>query len=178
MEIGVIGINEYAKQFCKHWIKRGHKILFADLDRCAPSYSSASSLGPEVTLTWPETVARNAEIIVLAVHPHWVYAAIRGLGEIRHKVILDIILDEGEGRNSDPPFSSTFKEIQKLLPEAKVVKITPDFPQNLFQPEYPSTDNLYSYSNYHLAQRMVRWFMDGSGYQIIELESLKVLRKN
>jgi predicted dinucleotide-binding enzyme len=167
MEIGVIGINDFTEACCKHWIKNGHSILFADLYSYARSYEAAEKLGPEIKLTWPEKVARQAEVIVLAVPQRNLYAAINGLGEVKHKIIVDLI-EEAEDKRPHS-FTSTFDEIQNLLPESKVVKITPDFPNHLYFPEPLAPETFFSYSNDYVAQRFVRWFMDGSGFKIIDL---------
>lgn len=174
MEIGVIGINDFTEACCKHWIKNGHSILFADLYSYARSYEAAEKLGSEVTLTWPGKVARQAEIIVLAVPLHNLYAAINGLGEVKHKIILDLVV-EGECHNST---LSSFEEIQNLLPESKVVKISADFPHRFYLPEPPSPETFYSYSNDHVAQRLIRWFMEGSGLKIIDLQKAGYAKQN
>lgn len=174
MEIGVIGINDFTEACCKHWIKNGHSLLFADLYSYARSYEAAEKLGPEVKLTWPEKVARQAEVIVLAVHPHNLYAAIKGLGEVKHKIILDLVV---EARGCHTALSS-FEEIQNLLPESKVVKISADFPHRFYLPEPPSPETFYSYSNDHVAQRLIRWFMEGSGLKIIDLQKAGYAKQN
>jgi predicted dinucleotide-binding enzyme len=163
MEIGVIGMNEFAGTLCKHWISRGHRILFADLNLYSKGYSIAEKLGKQVSLTLPEKVGRQAEVIVLAVTMKTLPLAARALGPIQHKIVIDLIKEE-----IDQEYKlSSFQEIQNLLPGAKIVKVTPDYPIH-YKPD-PSDSILYFYSNDHLAQRMVRWFVDGSGFRLIDL---------
>lgn len=174
MEIGVIGMNDYAKAFCKHWIKRGHKILFADLHLYSGGYALAEELGSNVSLTLPEKVARQAEIIVLAVPSKHLLTAIEGLDGLKQKIVVDLIIEDQESRAIYP--KSSYEEIQQHLPEAKVVKVTPDFPNHLYQLD-AEKNTLYSYSNDQLAQRMVRWFLDGSGYNMIDLQNNSVKQR-
>jgi predicted dinucleotide-binding enzyme len=173
MEIGVIGMNEFAKTLCNHWINRGHKILFADLNLYSKSYTIAEKLGKQVSLTLPEKVGRQAEVIVLAVPMKTLPLAARALGGIQHKIVIDLIKEEKERRDGDRPWSS-FQEIQNLLPGAKIVKITPEYPVHLYN-QASSDSTLYFYSNDQLAQRMVRWFVDGSGFKMIDLNTQTIL---
>ncbi len=164
MEIGVIGINEFAKEFCQHWIGQGHKILLAGL--YAESFVLAKMIAPEVTPVLPEQIGRQAEIIVLAVQPHHLQIALEKLGEVEKKIIIDLILEKPiDGKAFYPVAEGTFVTIQSLLPEAIVVKIIPEYPDPLSLSEM-----LYAYTHDHLAQRLIRWLMEGSGYQIIHLQ--------
>ena len=173
MEIGVIGMNEFAKTLCNHWIRRGHKILFADLNLYSNGYTIAEKLGNQVSLTLPEKVGRQAEVIVLAVPMKTLPLAARALGSVQHKIVIDLIKEEKEGLDGDRRWSS-FLEIQNLLPGAKIVKVTPEYPVHLYKQE-SSDSTLYFYSNDHLAQRMVRWFVDGSGFKMIDLNTQTIL---
>jgi predicted dinucleotide-binding enzyme len=170
MEIGVIGLNDFSKDFCKHWIARGHRILFADLHLYSGGYAFAEELGPQVSLSLPEKVARQSEIIVLAVPMKYLEVAISSLGDVKQKIVVDLILEKGEGSKL-----SSFYVIKQLLPEAKVVKVTPDYPFHLTQPKSKGPETLYSYSNDHLAQRMVHWFLDGLHYKMIDLNIQTIL---
>lgn len=167
MEIGVIGMNEYAETFCTHWLAKGHTILYADLAPYSKGYAVAEALSPRVVLSLPEKVARQAEVIVLAVPFKKLQCAIDALGPIKQKIVVDLIVEEpitaaSQGRSS-------FEQIEQLLPEAKVVKVTPDYPYHLIQLGLAAGDTLYSYSSDHVAQRMVKWFVDGTSYKVVDL---------
>lgn len=177
MEIGVIGTNEFVIALCKHWIGKGHKILFADLHLYSNGYALAENLGPQVTFSLPAKMARQAEIIVLGVQPQNLHAAVESLGSVKQKIIIDLITEEKtDGDEPSLSFNSSFEEIQKLLPEAKVVKITPDYPHHLLHSNFSKQDTLYSYSNDQLAQRMVRLFIDGTGYKMVDLQNVRVVK--
>lgn len=171
MEIGVIGLNEFSKNLCKHWISRGHRILFADLHLYSGGYAFAEELGPQVTLSLPEKVARQAEIIVLSVPMKHLESAIQSLGDVKQKIVVDVV----EEKKSDKDLKlSSFQEIKRLLPEAKVVKVTTEYPFHLIKPD-ENKETLYFYGNDHLAQRMVRWCLDGNGYKMIDLNIQTIL---
>jgi predicted dinucleotide-binding enzyme len=172
MEIGVIGLNDFSKEFFKHWIVRGHDILFADVHLHSSEYGFAEVLGPQVSHCLPEQISRQAEIIVLAVPMKYLEAAIRSLGSVKQKIVVDLV-DEKQGDTSAK--LSSFQVIKQMLPEAKVVKVTPDYPFHLNQPKSNGPETLYSYSNDHLAQRMVRWFLNGSHYKMIDLNIQTIL---
>lgn len=171
MEIGVIGLNDFSKTLCQHWIKKGHQILFADLHHYSHGYAIAESLGHQVSLVLPEKVGREAEVIVLSVSMKNLSSAVKALGNVEQKIVVDLIVEEQEGSN---PRLSSFQEIQHLLPAAKVVKVTPHYPFHLYTPD-PTAHTLYCYGNDHLAQRMVKWFVDGSGFKMIDLNIQSIL---
>ncbi|MEZ4972972.1 MAG: NAD(P)-binding domain-containing protein [Cyclobacteriaceae bacterium] len=165
MDIGVMGINAFAKTFCKHWIRSGHKIVFADLPGQSDIFKKVSTLGSEVSVTTPDQLASLAEIIVLAVEHHDLEKAIGLMGHVSKKIVVDLVTDPGASAQPN-----SFFEIQRLLPEVKVVKLTDVYPDHLHQ----STDDkqvIYSYSNDQLAQRMVRWSIEGSGYHMIDVDN-------
>ena len=172
MEIGVIGMNEYAQTFCTHWLAKGHTILYADMTLYSKGYAQAESLSPKVVLSLPEKVARQAEVIVLAVPYAKLQCAVDALGPIKQKIVVDLIIEEAPHANSSQSYKSSFERIEHLLPEAKVVKVTPDYPYHLIQLGLAAGDTLYSYSNDHVAQRMVKWFVDGIGYKVIDLQGV------
>lgn len=169
MEIGVIGMNEYAETFCTHWLEKGHTILYADMTLYSKGYALAESLSPKVVLSLPEKVARQAEVIVLAVPFAKLQCAIDALGPVKQKIIVDLIIEEPQNLTSASSCKSSFEQIEQLLPEAKVVKVTPDYPYHLIQLGLAAGDTLYSYSNDHVAQRMVKWFVDGTPYKVVDL---------
>src|SRR5688572_29292615 len=98
MEIGVIGLNEFSKNLCSHWIARGHKILFADLHLYSGGYAFAEELGPQVTLSLPEKIACQAEIIVLSVPMKYLESAIQSLGEVKQKIVVDLVEEKNGGK--------------------------------------------------------------------------------
>ena len=167
MEIGVIGLNQNAYMLCKHWLKGGHKIFFADLHLYSKNYAIAESLGPNVTLSPPDRAARKSEFIVLAVASRKIATAVRQLGDIQQKIVVDLVNEDYR-----QPNESTFNQIQLALPEAKVVKLTNDYPLNILYPKSEGSKVLYSYSNDRLAQRLVNWSIAGSGYKMIDLENI------
>lgn len=171
MEIGVIGLNDFSKTLCQHWIKKGHQILYGDLHHYSQGYAIAESLGNQVSLVLPEKVGREAEVIVLSVSRKCLASAITALGQVEQKIVVDLITEEHGGNE---PTLSSFQEIQHLLPSAKVVKVTPHYPFHLYQPD-PTARTLYFYGNDHLAQRMVKWFVDGSGFKMIDLNIQSIL---
>lgn len=167
MEIGVIGLNQNAYMLCKHWLKGGHKIFFADLHLYSKNYAIAESLGPNVTLSPPDRAARKSEFIVLAVTSRKIAIALEQLGDVQQKIVVDLVQEDNQQTSE-----STYHRIQLALPEAKVVKLTNDYPLNLLHPNSESTRVLYSYSNDSLAQRLVNWSIAGSGYKTIDLKNI------
>jgi predicted dinucleotide-binding enzyme len=170
MEIGIIGLNEISEAFCKHWLKRGHQIFYGDLSLYSAQYVQAEKLGSKVTLVLPEKLVSLSEVIVLAVAHNRLHDAIGSLGEVKQKIIIDLT-DEPTGQRM---YKSSFEEIKRLLPETKVVRVTNTYPHHLQLKKVDHGKPLYSYSNDNLAQRMVRWFVDGSGYKMIDLQGTAV----
>lgn len=165
MDIGVMGINTFAMTFCKHWISAGHKIVFADLPGQFDIFKKVSTLGLSVSVTTPDQLASLTEIIVLGVEHHNLEKSIGLMGHVSKKIVVDLVADTGT-----PAHQSSFVEIQKLLPDVKVVKLTSVYPHHLHQPS-GNKQVIYSYSNDQLAQRMVRWSILGSGYRMVDVDN-------
>jgi predicted dinucleotide-binding enzyme len=168
MEIGVIGMNELAVAFCRHWLKKGHRILYSDLHSYSSGYQTAEQLGEGVSLVLPAKAAREAEVIVLAIAQKNLPALAETIGDVQQKIVIDLIADESE-QAQGTTHKRSFDEIQALLPEAKVVKITSRYPAHLFD-ERKSANTFFTYGNDTLAQRLVHWFTDGLGYKMIDLQ--------
>jgi predicted dinucleotide-binding enzyme len=166
MEIGVIGINEFTKAFCNHWIKKGHQIYYADLNPYSVGYATAEELGPSVILALPSNVAKRAEIIVIAVPQKNLLAIAEAMGDVQEKIIIDLIEDDSE-QGFRKEAKSSFDEIKELFPKAKVVKITSQFPR--------TTNTLFTYSNDRVAQRLVRWVTEGLNIKLIDLQENKIV---
>lgn len=170
MEIGVIGINTYARKLCRHWIRKGHKILFADLNLYSENDANVEGLGPKVVPALPDRVVREAEIIVIAVAAAKLKSTL-ALLDIQQKIVVDFVIEDREN-----DFESSFDLIQSTLTQAKVVKVTPVYPYHLLN-AFEETDTLYSYSQDHLAQRMIHWSIDGSGYTMHGLDYNRLAKK-
>lgn len=182
MEIGVFGINGYAASLCRHWISQGHSVLFADHLLSAEVLNLSQESGPQISFAAPSKVVQCAEIIVLAIPFQNLRETLEGLA-IRQKVVIDLIIEQRDGTSGTSGAEGSFEQIQHLLPEAIVVKVTPEFPHHIFKLKSSATEGLYSYSNDQLAQRMVSWFLKGSGYEVIDLKHdnplkhIKITRK-
>jgi len=103
------------------------------------------------------------------VPPKNLETAVAAIGDIQQKIVVDLILEQPDRASH----GSSFREIQRLLPEAKVVKITPDYPYQFSDEAVPNI--LYFYSNDRLAHRMVRWVVDGAGYKMIDINEKTIL---
>jgi predicted dinucleotide-binding enzyme len=176
MEIGVIGLNEYTRNLCRYWIKRGHSLVFADLHFTAGSYAFVESLGPQASLGLPEKVVLKSEVVVMSVPVKHLESTLDAL-DVRHKIVIDLVIDEHLSPTDSGNTITSFKLISERLPDAKVVKVTPKYPYYLFHIDSSDADTLYSYSNDDLAQRMVRLFIDGSGYKVIDLQVRGPIKK-
>jgi predicted dinucleotide-binding enzyme len=169
MEIGVIGMNEYARNLCRHWVRNGHKIFIADLHLSPGGYAFAEELGQGASLDNPQKVARQAEVLVLAVPLKHLQPTLESL-HVQHKIVIDMVVETPSNAGAA---ENSFQMIRQALPDAKVVKVTSRYPWYLLHIDSSDAEILYSYSDDDLAQRMVRVYIDGSGYRMIDLKMRK-----
>lgn len=166
MEIGVIGINQFAKALCRHWITQGHNILFADLNIYAKSYAMAEAMGVNVRLSLPEKAASECEVLVVAVAREKLALTIPAIGKVSQKIVIDLVMDNNENDLRAP---SSFRVLRDSFPDAKIVKLTSLYPLHVVHPDALNANVLYSYTNDQLAQRMVRKCVEGSEFKLIDL---------
>ena len=150
MKIAIIGAGNVGGALGKAWAKAGHYIIFGVRDpgkgKTQPPIAEIGA-GASTAVTVPDA-ARSADIIVLATPWPAVPDAIRAMGDLRGKVLVDCtnpLSLNGDGSLSLSLGSTTSgaEEIEKLATGAKVVKAFNTYGwENFADSAYPNAADL------------------------------------
>jgi predicted dinucleotide-binding enzyme len=130
MKIAVLGTGDVGKVLADGLLSLGHEVAMGSRERGNPKAQAwAKSAGGKGTAGTFEEVTRNSEMIVLATLGTGTEEAIRlaGVPNFRGKVVLDATNPLDFTKDGKPflfvgPQDSLGERIQKLVPDAKVVK--------------------------------------------------------
>ena len=150
MKIAIIGAGNVGGALGKAWAKAGHYIIFGVRDpgkgKTQPPIGDISA-GAATVMTVPDA-ARGADIIVLATPWSAVPDAIRAMGDIRGKMLIDCtnpLSLNGDGSLSLSVGSTTSgaEEVEKLATGAQVVKAFNTYGwENFANSAYPNAADL------------------------------------
>jgi predicted dinucleotide-binding enzyme len=93
MQIAVIGAGNVGRALGKSWLDHGHDVRFGVPNPADPKYRDL----PAARLANPAEAAANAEAIVLATPWPATEAAVRGLGKLAGRVVIDCTNPLGMG---------------------------------------------------------------------------------
>src|SRR5690242_10131396 len=90
MNIAIIGAGNVGGALGANWAQKGHEIVFGVRDpQAAKTQSLLAKIGSRAKAASPAEAAASADVIVLATPWPATEAAIRSLGNLRGKVVLD-----------------------------------------------------------------------------------------
>lgn len=121
--IGIIGAGNMGRAFATRLAAAGHNVSITATDP-AHAEEAAARAGANARAVRPEGIARDTDLLILAVPYAAAADALRGAGDVTGKTIVDIT------NPVTPDYSalalgfstSAAEEIQKAVPAAKVVK--------------------------------------------------------
>ena len=93
MRIAIIGAGNVGSALGRAWLGTGEDVFFGVPDPADPKYGSL----PQERLRTPPEAARNAEIVVLATPCPATEAAVKSLGDLAGKVLIDCTNPLGMG---------------------------------------------------------------------------------
>jgi predicted dinucleotide-binding enzyme len=122
-KIGIIGAGNMGRAFATRLAAAGHDVSITATDP-AHAEKAAAEAGANARAVRPHTVARETDLLILAVPYAAAGDALRGAGDVTGKTVVDI------SNPVTPDYSalalgfstSAAEEIQKVAPTAKVVK--------------------------------------------------------
>lgn len=117
MNIGIIGAGQVGTTLGRGLTRAGHSVTYAQRDPGrAPPYAGAATASPSAT-------AAAAEVLLLATPFHAAAEALRGAGDLRGRVLIDVTNPLGPGLALTVGHqSSGAEQIAALAPGAQVVK--------------------------------------------------------
>jgi 8-hydroxy-5-deazaflavin:NADPH oxidoreductase len=122
-KIGIIGAGNMGRAFATRLAAAGHDVTITATDP-AHAEEAAAQAGANARAVRPDGIARDTDLLILAVPYAAAADALRGAGDVTGKTIVDI------SNPVTPDYSalalgfstSAAEEIQKAVPRAKVVK--------------------------------------------------------
>jgi 8-hydroxy-5-deazaflavin:NADPH oxidoreductase len=122
-KIGIIGAGNMGRAFATRLAAAGHTVTITATDS-AHAEEAAAKAGANASAVRPDKIARDTDLLILAVPYAAAADAVRGAGDVTGKTIVDI------SNPVTPDYSalalgfstSAAEEIQKAVPTAKVVK--------------------------------------------------------
>ncbi|HUC71326.1 MAG TPA: NADPH-dependent F420 reductase [Stellaceae bacterium] len=93
MRLAMIGAGNVGSALGRAWLRAGEDVVFGIPDPSDPKYQAL----PRERLFKPEAAARNAEIVVLATPWPATEAAVKGLGDLSGKIVIDCTNPLGMG---------------------------------------------------------------------------------
>ncbi len=124
MKIAIIGAGNVGATLGLGWAHAGHEVVFGLRDASKPAYQALlTQAGPHVHATTPAMAAAGAEVVVIAVPFGASLEAVRGLGDLAGKILIDCTNPVGPDITwAPPPEGSSAQAIAAAAPGARVVK--------------------------------------------------------
>lgn len=126
MNIGIIGSGNVGGALGRGWAKAGHKVAFSSRNpESAEMKQQVELAGPNARATSPAEAASSSEVIVVATPWPATESALKALGSLSGKVLLDCTnpVNVGPSGISMEPGLSAGERVAQWAPGAKVVKI-------------------------------------------------------
>lgn len=183
MKVGILGSGDVGKSFAHAFGALGHEVTIGS--RSPEKLSEfVSGEGDRVTSGTFEEAARAGDIIVLATHGVGTAEAIQLAGKqnFDHKVVIDatnpLDMSGGAPKLSVGHTDSLGEQIQRLLPDARVVKAFNTVGNGLFfKPELPGgPPDMFLAGNDADAKKLVSQVCDAFGWGVIDLGGIEASR--
>ena len=183
MRIAIIGAGNVGGTLGRRWATVGHDVVFGlrEPAKGASAVKGGGALPSHATIAAPGDAARDADVIVLATPWSAVAAAVREMGPIDGKVLIDATNPLGAGMKLDvgPNGASGGERVQALAPGARVVKAfnTTGF-DNMRDPHYDGVPTVMLYAGDDSdAKRIVRGLVGALGFEPVDAGTLVMARE-
>ncbi|MEA2239987.1 MAG: 8-hydroxy-5-deazaflavin:NADPH oxidoreductase [Thermoanaerobaculia bacterium] len=183
MKVGILGSGDVGKAFARAFGALGHEVKIGS--RSPEKLAEfASSQGDRVSAGTFEETASFGDLIVLATHGVATHEAVTLAGK-RHfdrKVVIDatnpLDFSDGAPRLSVGHTDSLGEQIQRLLPDARVVKAFNTVGNGLFfKPELPGgPPDMFIGGNDADAKKLVTQVCDAFGWGVIDIGGIDASR--
>src|SRR5512140_1273082 len=125
MIVGILGAGHMGKTLAKLFLAAGHEVVLANSRGPASLAPLVDELGSGARAGTPEEVVRSAAVVVIATRWDQTPAALRGLGSLAGKVVVDTTNNRsGPGPNDvfDVGDRTSSEVVAELVPGARVIK--------------------------------------------------------
>lgn len=123
MRIAIIGAGNVGGTLGAGWTRAGHEVTYGVREAAGPKAAEArATLGADARLASPADAAQRAEAIVLCVPAAAAEAAVRSLGDVTGKLLIDATNPVGPGFTHALAGGSVADRVAAAAPGARVVK--------------------------------------------------------
>jgi predicted dinucleotide-binding enzyme len=160
MRIAVIGAGNVGGTLGRRWAELGHEVVFGlrNPDKGAAGVKGGGALPARASVASPPDAVRGADVVVLATPWGAVNDALREVGSLDGRILLDTTNPVAAGLKLDvgPNGESAAERIQAMVPGAKIVKVfnTTGF-NNMQNPSYGGAPTMMCYAGDDAAAKSV-----------------------
>ena len=178
-KIGIIGAGNMGSAFAKRLAAAGHDVTITAKD---PTHAdrAASGAGGGVRAVPRDQIARDAEVLILATYFPDAPDALRAAGDLTGKTVVDITnpLTPDMSGLSVGHTTSAAEEIQRAVPQAKVVKaFNTIFAQVLGAPAGGTKAQVLYAGDDAGAKDAVRALIESAGFEAVDVGPLASARQ-
>lgn len=169
MRIAILGTGNVGSALARRFSETDHEVVVGS--------RSPDDAGLDVTVVRPDTAAREADVIVLAVPGEAVEDLVRSLGDLSGKILVDCTNAVTSDFTPRPGLSNA-ERIQKAAPRSRVVKaFNTTGSANMAAPAYPDGPLLMPLCGDDVeAKQAVASLAEAIGFQVMDCGPLKLAR--
>ena len=178
MRIGIVGVGNMGSAFARRLAAAGHTVTVSASD-VRHAEKVADSSGKTVRAVPRGELASTAELLILATPYGAAVDALRNVGEIEGKPVIDITnpMTADMSGLAVGLTSSAAEEIQRAIPSAKVVKaFNTIFAQILVSEPGSNRPQVFYAGDDDAARQSVRALIESSGFEPVDAGALKNAR--
>lgn len=167
--IGIIGAGNMGAAFARRLVAAGHDVTITARD-AAHARKAAAAAGPKARAVRPNKIARDADVIILAVPFGAAVDALRSAGDLTGKTVVDITNPlTADMSGLQLGHTTSAEEIQKAVPRANVVKaFNTTFAQVLGAERSGARTQVLYAGNDAAARDIVRGIAESIGFEAVD----------
>lgn len=183
MRIAVIGAGNVGGTLGRRWAEAGHDVVFGirKPERGASAVKGGGALPGRATIATPDQAARNADVVVFATPWSATADAIKEVGSLDGKVVLDTTnpLTREMKLDVGPQGESAGERVQAMVPGAKVVKVfNSTGANNMAEPSYGGEQTvMFVAADDAHAKGIARELASSLGFETIDAGGLAAARQ-
>jgi NADPH-dependent F420 reductase len=183
MRIAVIGAGNVGGTLGRRWAEAGHDVVFGirKPERGASAVKGGGALPAKASVAAPDQAAKNADVIVLATPWDAVSDAMKEVGSLEGRVVLDTTnpLTREMKLDVGPNGESAGERVQAMAPGARVVKVfNSTGADNMQDPKYGGASTVMFYAGDDAqAKGMARQLAADLGFDAIDAGGLSAARQ-
>lgn len=186
MRIGVVNAGNIGRTLSQAWLEAGHELLLAK-DGRQDKLDTFVEAHPQVQRRTPAEAAEFGEVVLFSVYWPRLDAVLKAVGPLSGKVVIETMnplqVSADFEHSHDKAFmarSSTTEELQRRLPDARVVKAFNTMPSDLLDKkrwaDSPATPPVFLAGADAAAKKTVAQLAEDAGFPAVDAGPLIAAR--